>query len=65
MGECIRGTVEVNRGLGSRAGRVRGLGLEFVRNRMLSRKSTRRFDQSRHGAKTKLHESRPYMIRPR
>ena len=32
MGGCIRDTVEVGRGLGSRAGRVRCFGLEFVRN---------------------------------
>ena len=29
--------MEINRGLGSRAGRVRGFELEFVRNIMLSR----------------------------
>ena len=32
MGGCIRDTVEVDRGLGSRAGRVRCFRLEFVRN---------------------------------
>ena len=32
MGGCIRDTVEVDRGLGSRAERVRCFGLEFVRN---------------------------------
>ena len=32
MGGCIRYTVKVDRGLGSRAGRVRCFGLEFVRN---------------------------------
>ena len=32
MGGCIRDTVEVDRGLGNRAERVRCFGLEFVRN---------------------------------
>ena len=32
MGGCIIDTVEVDRGLGSRAERVRCFGLEFVRN---------------------------------
>ena len=32
MGGCIRDTVEVDRGLGSRAERVRCFGLGFVRN---------------------------------
>ena len=32
VGGCIRDTVEVDRGLGSRAERVRCFGLEFVRN---------------------------------
>ena len=32
MGECIRDTVEADRGLGSRAERVRCFRLEFVRN---------------------------------
>ena len=31
MGGCIRDTVEADRGLGSRAERVRSFGLEFVR----------------------------------
>ena len=50
MGGCIRDTVEVDRGLGSRAERVRCFGLEFVRNY-----SVQKFDQLRHLAKTKLH----------
>ena len=32
MGGCIRYTVEADRGLGSRAERVRCFGLEFVSN---------------------------------
>ena len=49
MGGCFRDTVEVDRGLGSRAERVRCFGLEFVRNIYVQK-----FDQSRHLAKTKL-----------
>ena len=59
MGECIRDTVEFNRGLGSRAGRVRCFGLEFYEIQSIQ-ESTRKFDQSRHGAKPKLHQEHPH-----
>ena len=34
MGGCIKDTVEADRGLGSRAERVRCFELEFVRNKL-------------------------------
>ena len=55
MGGCIRDTVEVDRGLGSRAERARCFGLEFVRIYCVQK-----FDQSRHLAKTKLHPEYPH-----
>ena len=51
MGGCIRDIVEADRGLGSRAERVRCFGLKFVPNIY----SVQKFHQSRHLAKTKLH----------
>ena len=51
MGGCIRDTVEADKGLGSRAERVRCFGLKFV---------VQKFHQSRHLAKTKLHPEYPH-----
>ena len=47
--------MEVDRGLDSKAERVRCFGLEFVRNIFCPE-----FDQSRHLAETKLHPEYPH-----
>ena len=52
--------MEADRGLGSRAERVRCFGLKFVRNIFGPE-----FDQSRHLAKTKLHPEYPHRKKKR